>query len=83
MIVYLRRIMGLENVTYRSMLPQNEWQPISEAGSDSSDRRNREENWIESFEDEESDRGEGEYEWEGPPGDPLFPDVYPYFPRGR
>ena len=83
MIVYLRRIMGLENVTYRSLLPQNEWQQISESGSESSDRRNREELSIQSFSIEESDRGSGEYEWEGPPGQPLFPDVYPYYPQGR
>ena len=32
--------------------------------------------------EEESERGTDEYEWEGPPGDPIFPSPTPH-PKGR
>lgn len=83
-IVYLRRVMGLENTTYQSVLPQIPWRPVADSDSASAENECSSIFSIDHLlDEEESDRGSGEFEWEGPPGDPLFPDIYPHLPQGR
>ena len=80
----MRHVMGLENVTYRSMLPQNPWRPIADSDSASADPECSSVFSIDNLlDEEESEWASGEFEWEGPAGDQLFPDIYPFFPKGR
>jgi len=91
-IVYLRAAMNLTSVTYHSKLPSQPWRPVV-CDCSRAERAARPEDHDPDWDDgqemgslpaeSESQRGWGEYEWEGPPGDPFFPSLGPSNPTGR
>lgn len=88
MIVYLRSVMNLTTQTYHSKVARHVWLgPLASASSDSAALGEADSmGSLPEDSDSDSERESGEYEWQGPPGNPMFPDpslLSGRYPEGR